>query len=145
MEYTSIGHGNPKDIIWIFMDEELNKVTRGETLTHTLLWGKDIDNYWRGRYEKSTGYCSIAPPADKLMYARPSQAILDILTSNFSVTKFFYFAQSGPVVLRTRKAASEYIACHVKPVDAGPKGTPVYDYTDLKKLDIQYPDQHDAS
>jgi len=48
-----------------------------------------------------------------------------------------------PVVLRTREEAAAYIAKHAKPVKRSPKARPIYDYADLGKLDIQYPDQKD--
>lgn len=50
---------------------------------------------------------------------------------------------TGPVKLRTRQEASDYLAKHVKPVGHSPNGRPIYNYDDLKRLDIQYPDQKD--
>jgi hypothetical protein len=50
-------------------------------------------------------------------------------------------ALCGPVVLKSREEASRYIAKHAKPVGRSPKGRRIYKYEDLKKLDIQYPDQ----
>jgi hypothetical protein len=45
------------------------------------------------------------------------------------------------VVLKTRAETAAYVAAHCKPVGRSPKGRMIYSYEDLKKLDIQYPDQ----
>jgi hypothetical protein len=94
ISYTDIGHSDPKDILWIILGQDFQMVMAGATLTHELLWDKEIEQSWRGRYERSTSYCSIVPPSG-VKYGRPPQNLLDTLTSQFSIIKFFYFADGA--------------------------------------------------
>ena len=91
LNYWRIGHSDPEDIIWLMDSYNLNQITAGDN-SHENLFGKDYENHWRGRYEKSTGFCSIAPPKDETGYKRPPQVLLDILKGRFSVTRFHFFS-----------------------------------------------------
>lgn len=93
IKYTDIGHSRPNDVLWIWIDDELQVLSAGSSRTHELVWGGDvkIEDYWKGRYEQSTGYCSITPPASKLGLRRPPSSILDILKNRFSIVRFYFF------------------------------------------------------
>lgn len=91
-QYMDIGHADPKDIIWIFRDLQIEKVMAGQTLTHGRLWGEEeIKNHWRGRYERKTGYCSIVAPVGELV-KRPHRPLLEELKLNFHIVRFYFFA-----------------------------------------------------
>lgn len=95
IEYTDIGHSDDRDIIWILTIPDLDFRQRrsGRTGTHEIFWGNElkIEDHWRGRYEISTGYCSIAPPLG-LELQKPHSTILDLLKSKFDPTKFYFFS-----------------------------------------------------
>jgi len=91
--YMDIGHRDPNDLLWIMLGFDFNQVTAAGTWTHEMLWGKQIGRYWRGRYERKTGYCSILPPeTESSAFKRPPAALLDKLMQEFSVTKFYFFS-----------------------------------------------------
>jgi hypothetical protein len=90
-QYTDIGHDSPHDLIWIFLPDGLNKVRSGATFTHELLWGPEIVNCWRGRYEVATGFCSIVPPENCVTGTRPPLFLVDMLNANFAPVRFYYF------------------------------------------------------
>jgi hypothetical protein len=48
--------------------------------------------------------------------------------------------EEKPVILKTRKEVSEYLAKHLKPVDFGPKGQPIYAMADLENLNVVFPE-----
>lgn len=93
MKYTDIGHSKPNDVIWIQIDGDLFMLTAGQSRTHELIWGGevDIEEHWRGRFELDTGYCSIAPPAKSLNRRRPPDSLLSQLNRQFNVMRFYYF------------------------------------------------------
>ena len=92
-QYTDIGHINPKDKLWIFLDDDLQVVSAGKRRTHTSVWGieTNIESCWRGRYEVATGYCSITPSEFQLNMRRPPSWLLTLLRNQFSVVRFYYF------------------------------------------------------
>jgi hypothetical protein len=45
------------------------------------------------------------------------------------------------VKLRTWKEVEKYKAKHLKPKGYGPKGRPIYDFEEVCKLNIEYPDE----
>lgn len=94
LKYTDIGHGDPNDVIWIIIDDEMFMMPAGLGRTHELIWGGDtnIENHWRGRYDIRTGRCSITPPGKQLGRRRPPEIITSELRQRFSVVRFFYFA-----------------------------------------------------
>lgn len=97
MQYEDIGHKHKDDVLWILIDYSMSFVTVGSGRTHEMMWGEDIeiDNCcWRGRYEPSTGFCSIVPPKSQSYRRRPPQEILMLLQWRFSVVKFHFFADS---------------------------------------------------
>lgn len=95
--YWQIGHKSPDDVIWLMSGYDFNAITAGPHFhkgpcTHEMLFGKDSENYWRGRYERLTGFCSILPPALWQGHKRPPQVILDTLKARFSVVRFYFFS-----------------------------------------------------
>lgn len=97
MQYEDIGHSNKDDILWIFLDDQIQIVSAGSNRTHMSIWGVDVnvEDYWRGRYEIRTGFCSIAAPESKMHLRRPPRWVLSELQSHFSVVEFHYFYESG--------------------------------------------------
>lgn len=93
-QWTDIGHNNPQDNVWILIDNDLQVVSAGKGRTHTSVWGVEtnVESHWRGRYEVSTGYCSIAPSEQGLNFRRPPRGLLVLLREQFSVVRFYYFA-----------------------------------------------------
>lgn len=93
MKYTDIGHSNPNDAIWILFEDELIVMPAGQSRTHELIWGGEIDieDHWRGRRDYVTAFCSIAPPQNKLGLRRPPKALLTALRDRFSIARFYYF------------------------------------------------------
>lgn len=91
--YTDIGHSDKNDVLWILVDGSFYSLAAGSSRTHELVWGGDneIEKCWRGRFEVQTGFCTIAPPSHLAAFRRPPQNILDTLTSNFSIVKFYFF------------------------------------------------------
>ncbi len=96
MNYSDIGHSSKHDVLWILIDYSMQVLTVGSVgRTHEMMWGEDIeiDNCcWRGRYEPSTGFCSIVPPRTQSYMRRPPQEIQMLLQWRFSVVKFHFFA-----------------------------------------------------
>lgn len=91
--YTDIGHNSARDILWVMNGYELETIIRGNgDNTHDKLWGVAVQDHWRGRYEYSTGFCSIAPPYGEENRKRPPTALLEILKLRFSIVQFYYFA-----------------------------------------------------
>ncbi len=93
-QYADIGHGSPKDLVWIAIDSDLQVVSAGKNRTHTSVWGLEtnIEGHWRGRYDVATGYCSIATSEFEIHMRRPPRWLLTLLRDQFSVVKFYYFA-----------------------------------------------------
>jgi hypothetical protein len=97
-QYTDIGHESPDDIIWILRGTKLEcskRITssgQAEPWTHWLLWGGVKDECWRGRFEPSTGYCSIVAPTEQTG-RRPPSSLLKTLQTSFAVKKFYFFRQ----------------------------------------------------
>ena len=95
--YTDIGHKGNDDAIWIVRNGALESVLRvtskgqEEPWTHWRIWGGESKELWHGRYDVSSGFCSIVPP-EGVQYRRPPKVILDLLTAHFSVFRFYYFA-----------------------------------------------------
>lgn len=99
LTYTDIGHSHPNDIIWMIVDQDLLTTYAGTFKTHEAVYvDLSIESHWRGRYERSTGFCSIAPPLHALSYRRPPSSLLDRLAAAFSVTKFYFFADGVEII-----------------------------------------------
>ncbi|MGD0088565.1 MAG: hypothetical protein ABSE73_01470 [Planctomycetota bacterium] len=96
-EYTDIGHNTPHAILWAMrwpQSHTLEHIERGggdDPRTHSKVWGALFDEYWRGRYETLTGFCSIAPPYGMENAKRPPPELLATLKAHFRVVRFFYF------------------------------------------------------
>lgn len=89
--YTDIGHDDPRDVIWLYREGRVDQMTAGGEFTHEKLYGLvRTENSWRGRYEVSTGYCSIAAPLSQTG-RHPPKILTDMLSAAFSVTKFHIF------------------------------------------------------
>ena len=58
-------------------------------------------------------------------------------------------AASRQVHLKTWDEVRDYFAIHLKPIAHGPKGQPIYSHIDIRKLNVQLPEDigylaHDA-
>lgn len=97
IRYTDIGHSDPKDTLWLLQGAAFESVSvgagGGRPLTHEGLWGGEANDYWHGRYDVATGFCSIVPPHEETNYKRPPAALLEILKSHFSVVRFYFFSR----------------------------------------------------
>ncbi len=93
MIYTDIGHTQPNDILWIIIDDELFMIPAGSFRTHELVWGGDIkiEDSMRGRFETTTGYCSVALHSCYPKNERPTRKFLDRLEKQFPVVKYWLF------------------------------------------------------
>src|ERR1700734_2128375 len=97
--YTEIGHGDPNDMLWIQILGKIYTISAGLSRTHELVWGAEvkIENVWRGRFERKTGRCSIAPPVMDNSPV-PEQSIVDQLVLHFNTaTEMFYFQDCNTV------------------------------------------------
>jgi len=82
-DYTDIGHGNQRALIWLFKDERVWSFSGG---THESIWGMDAMHYWRGRYEPESGLLSIVAPVNAPAHRRrPPQWLIDALEEKFGV------------------------------------------------------------
>lgn len=94
--YYHIGHADPKDVIWAWIDGELVTYVAGN-LTHETIWGKAIERRWRGRYEVATKRLSILSPAQSQgqnWQRIPPIALQDALESSFGTKDIYYFNPS---------------------------------------------------
>jgi hypothetical protein len=95
MQYTDIGHSDPDDMLWILHNDKLDVVKRvtsagGEPWTHWTLWGGEMNECWRGRYEARTGFCSLSAPRGDTG-SQPPAALLETLKARFRVAAFYFF------------------------------------------------------
>ncbi len=91
--YTDVGHNDEDDVLWILIDMDLQYCRCGG-MTH--MWAFDLtraqlDKHWRGRYEVSTGLCSVAPPASWPSTRQLPSAVRDTLSAHFKVSDFEFF------------------------------------------------------
>lgn len=105
--YTDIGHDDPKAIIWALLGYDFNQVLAGHTWTHEALWGPEIVESWRGRFDPKTGFCSIAPPASLIgSMRRPPVILMEQLQQRFDPLRFFFFSDGVEEFEPNRKRRS---------------------------------------
>jgi hypothetical protein len=88
--YTDIGHLDERDLLWAVCGGVVETAPNLREDTHLKHWGEEIQNCWRGRFERNTGFCSILGPAGT-QHVSPL-ALRQMLVDAFPVTRFYFFA-----------------------------------------------------
>lgn len=91
MRYYHIGHADPEDTIWIWLDGSLI-LHRAESHSHEGLYGKAAsEQNWRGRFEKRTRRLSVLAPVGHPENLLPPRWLQDRLEYAFGTDEIYYF------------------------------------------------------
>jgi hypothetical protein len=94
-DYTDIGHSDPRALLWLFKDGYVATVKFDGWRSHEKVFGLiETENSWHGRFDVSTGDCSVLAPLSWTGSTVP-QELRDHLTAIFHVIRFHYFSALG--------------------------------------------------